>query len=69
MILRLLDLNSSLEGGLVYPPKEVLHMCAWVNACVTIVLEVLHLLGDLLMACNIGLEVVLLVFNLVPEGP
>ncbi len=63
----LTDLNSSPEGGLVYSSKEIMSTSAWVNASVTAVLEVLHLLVDLLVVNKIGLEVVLLVFALMLE--
>ncbi len=61
MILGLTDLDSCFEGGLVYPSKEIAHMGAWVDARVTIVLDVLHLLVDLLVRGNKQLEVIVLV--------
>ncbi len=67
MILGLTDLDSGLEEGLIYLSKEILHTSVWVDASVTVILEVLHLLVDLLVAGNIELKVVLLVLALVLE--
>ncbi len=68
LILRLADLNSHPEGGLVYPSEKVVHASTRVNSIITIMLEVLHLLEDLLMAGNVYLEVISLVLTLVLEG-
>ncbi len=65
---RLADLNSCPEGGFVYPSKKVAHKSTRVISSITIALEVLHLLEDLLVACNIHLEVIGLVLPLVLEG-
>ncbi len=44
-----------------------MYTSAWIDAIITIVLEVLHLLEDLLVESNIGLEVVLLLSAFIPE--
>ncbi len=67
-VLRFADLNSCLEGGFVYSSKRVEHACANVNPSISIILEILHMLVDLLVAGNIGLEAVGLLFSLVLEG-
>ncbi len=66
--MRLTDLDSSLEGGFVYPSKEIAHTCAGVDARVTVVLELLHLLVNLLMTGNIQLEVVVFMLAFALEG-
>ncbi len=53
VILRLTDLDSCLEGGLIYPPEKVKHVSARIDASVTVILEVLHLLVDLFVADNV----------------
>ncbi len=61
-VLRLADLFSSLDRGLVYSPEKVMHMCANVNPSISIVLEVIHLLEGLVVTGNVHLEVVTLEF-------
>ncbi len=56
------DLNNGLEGRLINVSKEI-HMCDYIDASVAVYLEVVHLLENLCMASNIGLEVV------TPEPP
>ncbi len=67
--LRLTDLDNSLEGGLLNSSKEVAHTCPKIDTCVTISLEVLHLLVNPLVSGNVHLEVIILVLPLVLEGP
>ncbi len=55
--LRLKDLNSSLERGLVDPRQEETCVDANVYTSISIILEVLHLLEDLFMMGNVGLKV------------
>ncbi len=58
LILRLTDLDSCLEGGFIYSSKIVAHTITRVNSSITVILEVLHLLEDLLMTGDTHLEVV-----------
>ncbi len=68
VILRLSDLDSHLEGGLIYPSKKVMHANARIDASVTIILEVLHLLVDLFVVSNLHLEDLVLVLMSVLKG-
>ncbi len=67
VIWRLTDLDSCVRRGLVYPSKKVMYMSARIDASITIILEVLHLLVDLFMGSNV-LEVLVLVLTPVLEG-
>ncbi len=61
-------MNSSLEGGFVYPTMEVAHVGVGIDSSITIFPEVLHLLKDLLVADNLHLKIVGLEFPLALEG-
>ncbi len=65
-VLRLTNQDFGLEGGFVYPSKEIVHTSTRDIFSITIVHEVLHLLEDL-VAGNICLVVVGLEFPLVFE--
>ncbi len=62
--MRFADLDSCLEGGLIYPLKEIAYTSIRINPSINIVLEVLYLLEDILVAGNVHLEVVGLEFPL-----
>ncbi len=66
--MRFTNLDCSLEGGFVYPSNETLHMSTRGNLSITIVLEVLLLLIDLLVASNICPEVIGCKLPLVLKG-
>ncbi len=59
-ILRYTDFDCSLEVGFVYAPKKVMYACTSIDHSISVVLEVLHLLKNLLVISNINLEVVAL---------
>ncbi len=66
-IVRFTNLNSSLKGGFIYPPKEIMYASPAYNPSTTIGHEVLPLLKDLLMVSNVHLEIVVLEFPFVLE--
>lgn len=68
MGLRLVDLNSSLEGGLFNTSKEVTNTFALINSALAICFQVCHLPVDLLMAGKDCLEIVASKLSLVLEG-
>ncbi len=68
MILRLTDLNSGLEGGLLDASNELAYKSTKIDTSITVGLEVLHLLIDLLVLGNVRLKVVSLILPFVLEG-
>ncbi len=62
VILRFSNLDSCLS------PKEIVHISTRADPSITIIIEVLQLLEDLLVTSNIHLEVVVLEFPLVLKG-
>ncbi len=68
MILRLTDLNSGLEGGLLDAPKEVAYTSTKINTSIALGLEVLYLLIDRLVLGNVRLKIVALKLPFVLEG-
>ncbi len=68
VILRLTDLNGSLDGGLLDAPKVVTYTSTKINTIITFGLEVLHLLVDLLVSGNVRLRVISLILPFLLEG-
>ncbi len=62
------NLQNGLDGGFVSPRRKEEDLCAAINTYVSISLEVVHLLEDLFVTSNIGLEVADLEFPFVLEG-